>query len=747
MYEVNHKLNMFQSENSYTRREGEYKVTRSICWSPPGCHGGCGVLVYTQNGKLVKVEGDPANRFNSGKLCVRGTKIAETVYHPDRLKHPLLRIGARGENKWKKIAFDEAINRISEKFLEIKKNFGAESVIFAKGTARDIGGWLPRLCYGFGSPNYFGFGPGNGNACFRPRVSVSQAVIGGLPFPDLGQFSGGEFKGVIPETIVVWGANPVVSNPDGFHGIWLTECLKKGSRLIVVDPRKTVLAEKADVWLRLSPGSDGALALGMLKVIFDSELHDKDFCADWVVGLTKLREAVKDYTPDRTAGLTGLSPEDIAAAARAYAESKNAAIIWGVSVDMNPGCISTIQSILSLSAVTGNIESPGGMIVSGEPFGVSNRGDSIEKFPDVRKNPIGQKEYPFNSVGSPYAQPDILLKQLDTGDPYPIKAAWLQGTGIIPSSFASPEKVMRLFRKIDFIVMTDIFLNPGAVALADIILPAAMYPEKDSIFVQTSQLGAINKAVEPPDECRSDAEIILELGKRTAPEYFPFTNVREWIDFRLKPSGFNFEELREKGSIFPNVEYFRHTRGKLRKDGKPGFETPSGRVELYSSVMNESGLQPIPEYNDYLQEYRDEFGIEKFPFILSTGARKSAYFCSEQRNIASLRKIHPNPVVSIHPRDAETKSIKNGGTVRIYSPFGECFMQAELSDRFDSGIVHCDYGWWYPEEEAEEPGLFGAFRSNVNNLLPLGLQGPGGYGYPFRSFICNIEPVHVGNLF
>ena len=179
----------------------------------------------------------------------------------------------------------------------------------------------------------------------------------------------------------------------------------------------------------------------------------------------------------------------------------------------------------------------------------------------------------------------------------------------------------------------------------------------------------------------------------------------------------------------------------MRKDGKPGFETPSGKIELNSSILKSYNLPSLPEYHDYLKDYRDEFGIDNYPFILSSGARKSAYFCSEQRNIAFLRKIHPNPLVTIHPHDAERKGISNGDQVRIYSPFGECFMQAEISEKFSPGIVHCDYGWWFPEKDGKEPELFGAFVSNVNTLLPLGLQGPGGYGYPFRSFICNIEKV------
>ncbi|MBU1653204.1 molybdopterin-dependent oxidoreductase [bacterium] len=728
------------SQESTTPSISEPKIVRSICWSPPGCHGGCGVLLQVENGKVVKVQGDPQNSFNSGKLCVRGQAITEALYHPDRLTKPLLRAGNRGENKWSEVSFDEALDFIAERLQAIRTEYGAESVIFCKGTARDIGAYLPRLCYGFGSPNYFGFGPGSGNACYRPRVAASTAIMGGLPVPDLGEFN--PSNPVTPECIVIWGANPIHSNPDGMHGGWVVDAIQRGSKLIVIDPQHTWLAAHAEYWLQLQPGSDAALALGMIHLLFKNNHLDTEFCDRWVHGVDEMRSAASSFTTEKTAELTGVPAPVIKAAAECFGKSSPAGLIWGVSVDMHPHCLSTIQSLIALFALTGNIEIPGGMVLPSDPFGMKRRGDQVRDFPEIKLKRIGAAEYPLIEYGNPYAQPDILLHQMETGKPYPIRAAWLQGTAVIPSSFADPERVVKLFGKLDFNVMVDIFMTPAAVAFADVVLPAAMYPEKDSIYLHYSQLGAINKAVDPPGECKSDAEIILETGKRLAPEYFPWKSVTEWLNHWLEPAGLTFTELSARGPRAPSIEYHKQEEGRLRADGKPGFDTPSGKIELKSSIFERCHLPELPYYTDVHEDYRKGTSDSDYPFILTTGARKPHYFCSEQRQIPSLRNKQPEPEVTMHPDAALEKGIDAGDRVRISSPHGSCEMAAVVSDAFPPMVIHCDYGWWFPEEKAAAPHLFGVMRSNVNRLLPSELQGPGGFGYPFRCYICNIERIN-----
>src|SRR3990172_483220 len=211
--------------------ENGYTVTRSSAWSAPGCHEGCGVLLFTdKQGKLVKVEGDPENPFNQGRLCVRCLALPEYVNHPNRLKYPMKRVGKRGENKWERISWDEAYDTIVNKFCEAKEEFGADSVVFCQGTGRDIGGYITRLAYSLGSPTYGLFL--SGNACFLPRLAAMRATTGGFMVVDCSQnfpdrYNNPNWK--LPECIVVWGNNPVVSNSDGFYGHWIVDCMKRGT--------------------------------------------------------------------------------------------------------------------------------------------------------------------------------------------------------------------------------------------------------------------------------------------------------------------------------------------------------------------------------------------------------------------------------------------------------------------------------------------------------------------------------------
>jgi anaerobic selenocysteine-containing dehydrogenase len=428
-------------------------------------------------------------------------------------------------------------------------------------------------------------------------------------------------------------------------------------------------------------------------------------------------------------------------ATRHFAKRKPANLVWGVGVDQHSDCVDTIHCLIALITITGNIGIPGGMVFSLEPFGVKRRGDAVEDFPEVKLQAIGLKEYPLMGIGNPYGQPDILLEQMGADEPYPIKGAWIQGAGIIPSGFADPHRVWRLFKKLDFIVIVDIFLNPASVALADIIFPAAMFPEKDSIYVHYSQLGAINKAIEPLGESKSDAEIILLIGKKIAPKYFPWNNVIEWLDYRLKPAGMNFAELREIGSLIPKIR-FQNENVDLRTENLHGFRTHSGKIEIYSTLLEKFGLSPLPRFRPDAYRIPEE-AREKYPFILTTGARKPYFFCAEHRQSATARRFQPQPEVFINSAVASKLKINNGDKVKIFSPFGSCIMTAKITERFIPEVIHCDSGWWFPEREGREPELFGVDECNVNALFPSGLQGESGFGYPFKSYFCNVEKIGI----
>ena len=455
---------MTETTTQWTWNEDGMEVVRSIARTGPGCHEGCGVLLYVKNGKLVKVAGDPTVPSSQGRLCPRCLALPQVVYHPDRLKYPLKRVGDRGEGKWERITWDEAFDTIAQKYGDIREKWGAESVIFVRGTGRDVEG-LNKLADTFGSPNASSFL--YGNCCLSPKISAQQAIMGNVAVPDCSQFFPDRYQNPnwqMPELMIVWGNNPVVCNSDGFLGHWIIECLKRKMELIVVDPRRTWLATRAKIWLQIRPGTDAALALGMLNVIINEKLYDEEFVQKWTHGFEELKKRVQEYPPERVAQITWIPQEKIIEASRLYAKSKPAAIKWGVATDMNKECIATNQAILSLWMITGNLDVPGGNIITNHPLesGQPNQWYRKTLTREQARKKIGWGKYKFLTLNGRVAT-EATAEQILTGKPYPIKAAWIQGTNPIAGNAAEPKKVYAALRKLDFVVVVDLFMTPTAI--------------------------------------------------------------------------------------------------------------------------------------------------------------------------------------------------------------------------------------------------------------------------------------------
>ncbi|MBW2031088.1 MAG: molybdopterin-dependent oxidoreductase, partial [Deltaproteobacteria bacterium] len=283
-------------------------------------------------------------------------------------------------------------------------------------------------------------------------------------------------------------------------------------------------------------------------------------------------------------------------------------------------------------------------------------------------------------------------------------------------------------------------MTPTAEAFADILLPAATYAERDGLTIEPPPLpylGTINKAIEPVGESRSDMEIILEMGKRLNPQAWPWDDVRGWYDSILEPLGMSFDVLRERGWIHAPFHYRKHEKGLLRPDGKPGFNTPTGKVELYCTALEKAGLDPLPYYEEAPEGPVSTPEIAKeYPLILITGPKVFAFFHSEHRQVPFLRQINPDPVVEIHPDTARELGVRDGDWVYIENRYGRCKQRARLTPEIHKRVVSSQHGWWYPERPSEE--LYGAWESNIGLLIPSGWTGRSGYGYPFKNLLCRI---------
>ncbi len=667
------------------------EIIKSTCGL---CQIGCGILVTMDNGRVTQIKGDPESPLNKGVLCAKGLASLEYLYHPGRLKHALKRAGERGSGKWRQISWDDALDTIASEFIKARHNHGAESVAFIHGAAKGLQeSYLARLAYAFGTPNV----AWQGHVCFVPRMLASRITYGFYAVPDY------DYP---PACIVVWGKNMAETLHHAHQRV--IRAIDKGTKLIVIDPRRIDLAAKSNLWLQPRPGSDLALALGMINVIINEKLVDRPFVDKWTIGFDLLKNHIRDYTPEKVEQITWVPADRIRQAARLYAKTKPACIQWGNVLDHGVNSFQAARAICILRAITGNLGIPGGEIQPLPLPLIGRRSPELElwdKLPlDKWQKRVGAELELMPLIR--YVQPQSIIKAIMQEDPYPVHVAYVQGGNPL-LSYSNERETYEALRKLDFLAVADMFMTPTA-ALADIVLPAATYLEFDSIVTPpySYPVTSVQQKVTRIDECRSDYEILSELAKRLGlGEYF-WDKEEQCLDTVLKPVGLSFDEFRKIGIIPGAKQYRSYAKKKL--------ETPSGKVEIYSNRLKEWGLDPLPAYYEPPETpYRDTELAKEYPLIL-TSWKSATFRHSEGRQITTLRGMHPEPVVNIHPKTADTLGIRNGDWVYIETKRASIKQKAHLTTDIDPRVVGVDYAWWFPEKGASE--LYGWAESNINML-------------------------------
>ena len=700
----------------------DVKILKSVCRS---CHGGCGVKLHVHDGKLVKVEGDRESPLNHGRLCPIGTATIDLVYHPDRLKYPMRRTGARGEGKWERITWDEALDEIAHKLQAIKDEHGAQAIAMGTGTGRHHIRWVSRFGHALGTPNWCE--PGFAQ-CFHPRVNTSILTMGDLPVNDF-------TSGTKPECIVYWGHNPMNSGPDGETRFAVREALEGHPKTIVVDPRRTDLAAKADYWLQLRPGTDDALALAMLNTIIEEKLYDQEFVRDWTHGFEQLAERVKQYTPEWAAPITWVPAEQIRAATRLYAATRPSMMEWGCAIEHTPNCIQTVRAISMLPALTGNIDVPGGWVLGMK--GLGRFPSLIENLsPEMNAKRLGADRFKMlggEGADLPAAHIPTLLEAMRDGVPYPVKAFLVFGNNTL-TTFGNAKMAHEALMKLDLLVVADLFMTPTC-ELADIVLPAASWPELDQLAglptIAANVVLAQQKAVRI-GECKSDEEIFIELARKMKLDLCT-EDVDDVLSSQLAGGcKVPLDELRERGFHSMPMRFHKH------KD--KGFKTPTGKIELYSTRLADMGYDPLPYYEEPPESPISTPEVAKdFPLVLTSGARIPFFFNSEHRMIRVLRRAHPDPIVEVHPDTAAALGIKQGDWIWIETLRGKIQQKAKLTPGIDPRVVHVQHGWWFPEEKGPDHGVW---RSNANVLTRNGPPYDPAMGtYQLRGLLCRIAPV------
>lgn len=679
------------------------EVVKTICGM---CHRMCGIDVRVENGRIVKVAPMKEHQFHH--LCERAQAIPELVYSPERLTHPLVRVNG----ELKEVSWDKAFSVVAEKLTDIKEKHGAKAVLAHFGVAyvRSYTEYVARRFFDlYGTPNY----TTGASLCYLSRAIAYNLTNGAVLNPD---YSDGT------KCVMVWGNNPVEANVP-LQGHNVRELVKKGAKLIVVDPKAIELAKQADIHAQIRPGTDCALALAMLNVIIAEGLYDKDFVREWTVGFDKLAEHVKQYSPEKVAEITWVPAETIRNMARIYATSKPACISIYVAMDHSTNGVQAIRAIAALMAVTGNIDVPGGNTYTSAQR--LSRLMTNLRLPDriSKDRPVGA-DYPLFTrfVGETQAMPAI--EQMVTEKPYPIKGLFIAGENAV-LNWPNTNKFKQGREKLDLMVVIDIFKTESA-KMADVVLPGVTFMErlelKDYLGQGVSLVALANNPVKPIGSLMPDWQIWAELGKRMGwGEYFPWQSTEELLKYLLAPTPISLDELKQKPA---GIHYAQR---EFRKYLKNGFNTPSKKVELYSETLKEFGHDPLPTFHEPTESPVSRPDLAKdYPLLFLGGQKTRAYTHSQYRNLPSLRRLVPEPLLEINPQTARGLGIKDGDRVVVESPRGSIRVKAKLSEDVHPRTVAMQHGW---------------NEANANYLTDDMARDPIS-GYPaLRSVLCRVTKV------
>ena len=676
------------------------------------CDIGCQLRTETKDGQVSRVIAHD-NPMLANNICFKGVAAPSIHNHPDRLRKPLKRVGERGEDKWEEISYEQAMDEIAERLKQIVEQYGPES--FAVSTS----GWNTQVTYGsdrrfmnlLGSPNW----TSGMSLCAGNTAAVNKLTYGWFPMGDFGNTN----------CIVLFGHNPKKHSWTPIYN-QIEAARARGAKVIVLDPRVSEQAEVADLHLRLRAGTDAAMCLGWLKVIFDEELYDKDFVRDWCVGFDELKARVDEYPLDRVEEITGVDRELIAQAARTYANADGAIIPWTPITDMQISSTSAIRLHSILRAVTGNLDVVGGETLGGFHQGYIPESELAlhdELSAEQKAKQLGYDDHPVYTYrvaemlkeptekvwGYPYADlvmgchmanPSNLFRAMATEQPYPVKAFFVLGNNAL-MSYPNQHQILKGMMNQELIVAHEIFMTPTAM-LADYVMPGDVFSERNHLadsWSWTARLSLSQKSVEPGAEISSSYQFWKDLAKRfDFGNRFPWETIEDVIDHRLSRSGRTFADFEQTGFMEAQTPEFRKYR-------KTGFATPSGKVELSSSILQDLGFDPLPYHRE------GPALTEEYPYAVFSGVREDPFFQTGQRNIPELRKRCPLPSIFIHPTDAEKEGLESGDWVELQTAYGKVTAELAVQGSMKEGHLRVPHGWWYPELRGKVE-LGGAFLSS-----------------------------------
>ena len=685
----------------------ETKITPAICGL---CGGSCLVDLHLQDGKIVKVEGNKTLPFSDGRLCVKGAALKQATYSPERLLYPMKRVGKRGEGKFERISWEEAIDAIAENMKKTKEQHGARSAMVYVGHPKWFRPYLTDFANHYGTPNV----GSESSTCAYALMLACKCCFGSnvfMPQPDLRRC----------KTLMVWGVNPLYSNSvKGGKGF--LSAASQGKHIIVVDPRCTPTTEHAEIHLRPVPGTDGALALGMARVMITEDLYDREYVEKYTYGFDSYKEYVMEFTPEKVEQITGVPAEDMEKAARLFASEGPGAIMTSASpIVHNINGVQNARAIELLNALTGNYGMPGGVMAPGPGrprLSGTFMNDWLERVdPD---QDLSHEQFPAWRKCIYYeTQVTRIADYLQGKGEYPIHT--LLAFGMNHHMWPRPDRIEEALESVDFFANVDMYMNETC-RYADILLPAATSLERAQVeILGPDTLYYQPEAITPMGEVKNDIEILLELSERLG---FSLGNpavhsYEEYLESILAPTQITLSELKAhpEGMAPKTPAKIRTTEEILN------VKTPSGKIEFVSQVLNscqKPGHEGLPVYRDF----REELPMDEYPLILATGSRKPQLFHSRTYRLPWLANLEEAPVIDIHPEDAKRLLLDNGEEVILKTPVGAMELPINIDSSCLPGVVNVYHG---------------AGKKDINYLVDDRYLDPIS-GFPgYKSYCCRIE--------
>ncbi|MGB6873833.1 MAG: IscS subfamily cysteine desulfurase [Dehalococcoidia bacterium] len=724
--------------NKLKERESRLEWRKGLCGI---CPAGCWVEVGFANGRLADIRADSSHTL--GMICRRAKHAPEIVYSKHRLRHPLKRAGYKGSYNFKRVSWEEAYELIARSLLKIKQESGPEAVsIYTGRGAQELSlcdlyqpkgvvvSSASNILFPFGSPNTMGVGA----LCY-----VSLHMI--APHVTMGRMQMNMFTDIEnAEIVVVWGTNPATDSPPADMQR-LEAAAKHGAKIVVIDPRRTETAIRANAqWIPIRPGTDGALALSMIEVMIDEDLYDEDFADNWCYGFDELKTYVQHFQPEVVQSITWVPADTIRDLARRICKASGASLLMYTGLEYSNSGVQSARAVLTLFALANQIDVPGGigltMLNSEFPI---NRSCNIDN-PNLDLA-IGRSEFPVYASYRGEAHTIALVDSVLKSHPYRTRALIIHGASLL-TSWPQTSIWREILSKLDFVVCIDRQLTADA-AYADIVLPATTMFENYSYMTYGPIFCLRERMIEPVGEARNDYLIMAELARHLGYGHlFPQTE-EEMLRFVLEGSGYTLEDVKASGGWVriptPMMEYKKWQKGGLRRDGKSGFDTPTGKFEIWSTILEEYGYEPLPKY---IEPTEGPLGSPKlvgsFPLVFNSGARPQTDFRSQHHGIEGLVTDTPEPIVEINIEDAEKRDIRSGDLVRVITPRGSVPFRAKVTDDIAKGCIECMFGGGTPV------GPKAWQEWNVNELTDISNYDSIS-GFPvYKALLCDVQKVESG---